>query len=216
MKFMGAIFTLAALLIGSQAQAQTLTYSISPQTIKGYGKVSLNTTFELNLKENEAGLISTADVNPGLGFSAAAGLELLPEVDAELELSSYTGSVDYRAVAGVPVLSVPADEIRLLSAFGNLFYKFQPASNAQFKLGGGLGYSQYILTDTNSARHRGQGLVYQIKAVGEYDLAPTVGFLFEGGYLGTSNIDVDLSASTVSRVSALRGLTFGTGLKSRF
>ena len=176
MKFMGAIFTLAALLIGSQAQAQTLTYSISPQTIKGYGKVSLNTTFELNLKENEAGLISTADVNPGLGFSAAAGLELLPEVDAELELSSYTGSVDYRAVAGVPVLSVPADEIRLLSAFGNLFYKFQPASNAQFKLGGGLGYGQYTLQDSSGIKNRETGLVYQVKGVGNTTLAETSSF----------------------------------------
>jgi len=36
---MGAISTLAALLFGIQAQAQTLTYSISPETIKGYAKV---------------------------------------------------------------------------------------------------------------------------------------------------------------------------------
>ena len=88
MKIMGAISTLAALLFGIQAHAQTLTYSISPETIKGYAKVSLNTTFQLNLEENEAGIISTAEVDPGLGISAAAGLELLPEVDGELEMSS--------------------------------------------------------------------------------------------------------------------------------
>lgn len=216
MRFMGAIFTLAALLIASLAQSQTLTYSISPQTIKGYGKISLNTTFELNLKENEGGLVSTADVNPGLGFSAAAGLELLPEVDAELEMSSYTGDVDYRAIAGVPVLSVPSDEIRLLSVFGNLFYKFQPSANAQFKLGGGLGYGQYTLQDSSGIKNRGTGLVYQVKGVGEYDFGGNFKFLTEVGYIGSTDLDVDIVSSSTVRDTALNGFTFGLGAKVKF
>ena len=216
MRFMGAIFTLVVLLFGSQVHAQTLTYSISPQTIKGYGKVSLNTTFELNLKENDAGLISTADVNPGLGFSAAAGLELLPEVDAELEMSSYTGDVDYRAVAGVPVLSVPADELRLLSVFGNLYYKFRPSTNAQFKLGGGLGYGQYTIEGGNGIKNRGTGLVYQVKGVGEYDFGGNFKVLAEAGYIGTTDIDVTLVTDGTLRDTALSGFTFGLGAKVKF
>jgi len=216
MKIMGAILTLAALLFGIQAHAQTLTYSISPETIKGYAKVSLNTTFQLNLEENEAGIISTAEVDPGLGISAAAGLELLPEVDGELEMSSYSGTVDYRTVAGVPVVSIPADDVQLLSVFANAYYKFRPATNARFKLGGGLGYGQYTLTDSTGMKHRGTGIVYQVKGVGEYDFGGNVTFLAEAGYIGSTDIDVDIATSTTVRDTALSGITFGLGAKVKF
>ena len=216
MRIMGAISTLAALLFGIQAQAQTLTYSISPETIKGYAKVSLNTTFQLNLEENEGGMISTAEVDPGLGISAAAGLALLPEVDGELEISSYTGDVDYRSVAGVPVLSIPADEVQLLSVFANAYYKFRPATNARFKMGGGLGYGQYTLKDSTGLKHRGSGIVYQVKGVGEYDFGSNITFLAEAGYIGTTDIDVDIIASNTVRDTALTGITFGLGAKVKF
>ena len=216
MRFMGAIIGFAVLTLSTTANAQETSFQDRPLNLHTYSKVSLNTGFQVNLKEIENGQIAQAKVNPGLGFSAAFGVDAATDFNAEIELVSYRGTVDFRTVDGVATAYVPNEDVTLNALMMNGYYKFDPVNHARFKLGGGLGYSQYILTDTNSARHRGQGLVYQIKAVGEYDLAPTVGFLFEGGYLGTSNIDVDLSASTVSRVSALRGLTFGTGLKSRF
>ena len=193
MKIMGAIFNArrpAFRHSGTRTNANLFHFA---ETIKGYAKVSLNTTFQLNCEENEAGIISTAEVDPGLGISAAAGLELLPEVDGELEMSSYSGTVDYRTVAGVPVVSIPADDVQLLSVFANAYYKFRPATNARFKLGGGLGYGQYTLTDSTGMKHRGTGIVYQVKGVGEYDFGGNVTFLAEAGYIGSTDIDVDIA-----------------------
>ncbi|MGB1155223.1 MAG: hypothetical protein ACPG42_00255 [Alphaproteobacteria bacterium] len=216
MKLLGALIAFAAVLLSAPVQAQTLNYSISPETIKTYAKVSLNTTFQLNLKENEMGLVSNAEVDPGMGLSLAAGLEVLPEFDVELELSGYTGSVDYRTIAGAPVIYAPAEEIRLLSGFVNGYFKFNSATNARFKLGGGLGYSNYTLTDSTNIKHRGNGLAYQVKGVGEYDFGPNATFVSELGYIATTDIDVELSNALAVRDTAVGGITFGVGTKFRF
>lgn len=216
MRLMGAIVPFVALFLSAQATAQSMTFSVSPASVQAYAKVSLNTTFQLDLKENEMGLVSSAEVDPGLGVSAAAGLELLPEVDGELELAIYSGTVDYRSVAGVPVLYLPNEEIRLLAAFSNVNYKFRPATNARFKLGGGLGFGEYRLTDSNGMKHRGTGLVYQVKGVAEYDFGAKTTFHAEAGYLGTTDIDVDLISSSQVRDSSLSGITFGIGAKVKF
>jgi len=216
MKFIGAILSLAALVFSAQAQAQTMTYQVSPLNIQSYAKVSLNTTFQFNLEENEAGIISKAEVDPRLGFSAAVGASLAPEFDAELEIASYAGGVDYRTIAGVPTAYIPEEELQLLALFVNGYYKFQPVANGRFKLGGGLGYGRYTLTDTNLLKHRGNGLVYQVKGVGEYDLTPRFTFAAEAGYIGTTDIDVDLSNSSVTRDTSLTGITVGVGTKVKF
>jgi len=124
--------------------------------------------------------------------------------------------VDYRTVAGVPVVSIPADDVQLLSVFANAYYKFRPATNARFKLGGGLGYGQYTLTDSTGMKHRGTGIVYQVKGVGEYDFGGNVTFLAEAGYIGSTDIDVDIATSTTVRDTALSGITFGLGAKVKF
>ena len=216
MKVMGSIFSFVALAMCAHASAQSLTYAVSPAMVQGYAKVSLNTTFQLDLDEGEADLVSTTGVDAGWGISAAAGLQLLPDVDGELELAIYSGTIDYRTVAGVPTLSIPKEKVRLVAAFSNVYYKFQPDTNARFKLGGGLGFGEYRLTDTTGRNHRGTGLVYQVKSVAEYDFGARTTFHAEVGYLGTTDIDVDVVGSTIARESSLSGITFGLGGKVKF
>ncbi|MGB1146404.1 MAG: outer membrane protein [Alphaproteobacteria bacterium] len=216
MRLIGAFITLAALFMSATANAQPVTYQITPLALRPYAKVALNTTFQFNLEENEAGIVSTAEIDPGLGITGALGVELAPEFDVELELSSYRGSVDFRNVAGVATTYVPEEDIMLNSLMINGFYKFAPVSNARFKLGGGIGYGQYVLTDTALLKHRGSGIVYQVKGIGEYDLTPNIAFSAEGGYIGTTDFDVDLTGSTVTRDTALDGITLGTGFKAKF
>lgn len=216
MRLIGALVSLAVLAFSTTANAQNRSYQYMLGTFQPYAKVSLNTTFELNLKEIEDSLVSKTKVDPGLGFAVAAGLSMAPDLDTEVEVSTHRGTIGARNIAGVATTYDPKEEVQLNTVMINGFYRLNGLSNARFKLGGGLGLGQYVLQDTNKMKHRGQGLVYQIKAISEYDFTPNFGFVGEAGYIGTADIDVDLSDSGLTRDSALSGITFGTGLKARF